>query len=138
MRSRQVLGAVDIVRTVQTQEVRTAIRRIFDLPFDADPELIRNDPDIMSAALAVDSACEMWGCMVFEGVVDHRMVDRMVGGWVRGSWERLKPWVESERKLANNQSVGEWWQWLYEKIESDPDPGKALGAHVAYRGKSAK
>lgn len=80
----------------------------------------------------------MWGSMVFEGVVNHRMVDRMVGGWIRGSWERLRVWVESERSIANNQNIGEWWQWIYEVIEADPDPGKRQGAHVAYRGKKAR
>jgi len=85
-RNRRDHAAVDIVRTVQTQEVRQAVRQIFDLPLDADPQLIRNDPALLAAALAVDSACEMWGCMVFEGVVDHQLLDRMVAGWVRGTW----------------------------------------------------
>lgn len=137
VRNRRDYAAVDIVRTVQTQEVRSAIRRIFDLPLDADPETIRGNPEVLTAALAVDSACEMWGCMVFEGVVHHKIVDRMVGGWIRGSWERLHVWVESEREVARNVNVGEWWQWLYELLERDPDPGKSEGAHVAYRGKRA-
>ena len=114
-----------------------AVRLVFDLPENADPETIRNDPALLAAALAVDSACEMWGCMVYERVVDHRVLDRMVGGWVRGTWIRLRVWVESERKEARNVNVGEWWQWLYELLEVDPDPGKKLGAHVAYRGKKA-
>ena len=138
VRNRKNAAAVDIVRTVQTQEVRLAIRRIFDLPFDVDPKLIRENPELLAAALAVDSACEMWGCMVFEGVVDHRMLDRMVGGWIRGSWERLRVWVKSERDIANNQSIGEWWQWIYDIIEADPDPGKKTGAHIAYKGQVSK
>ena len=138
MRNRRDHAAVDIVRTVQTQEVRQAVRKIFDLPLDADPKLIRNDPAILAAALAVDSACEMWGCMVFEGVVDHQVLDRMVGGWVRGTWTRLRAWVESERSETQNVNVGEWWQWLYELLEADPDPGKKLGAHVAYEGRKAR
>ena len=137
-RNRRDHAAVDIVRTVQTQEVRQAVRRIFDLPLDADPQLIRNDPELLAAALAVDSACEMWGCMVFEGVVDHKLLDRMVGGWVRGTWTRLRAWVESERAETQSVNVGEWWQWLYELLESDPDLGKKLGAHISYRGKKTR
>ncbi len=71
--------------------------------------------------------------MVFEGVVDLRQVDRMVGGLVRLTWRRLRRWVESERET--NPNTAEWWQWLYERLEADPDPSKALGAHVAYRGR---
>lgn len=70
-RNRHDLAAVDIVRTVQTQEVRRAVQRVLKLPDDADPEMIRADPGLLEAALALDSACEMWGSLVFEGVVDH-------------------------------------------------------------------
>ena len=137
-RNRRDHAAVDIVRTVQTQEVRQAVRRIFDLPLDADPQLIRNDPELLAAALAVDSACEMWGCMVFEGVVDHQLLDRMVGGWVRGTWTRLHVWVEAERVETQSVNVGEWWQWLYELLEADPDPEKKPGAHIGYQGRKAR
>lgn len=126
-------AAVDIIRTVQTQEVRRAVARVLALPDDADPDRVRNDPELLEAALAVDSACEMWGSMVFEGIVDHRMLDRMVGGWVRGTWKRLRLWVLAEREANRNPNVGEWWQWVYELLESDPDPGKARGAHDGYR-----
>lgn len=134
-RDRRASSAFDIVRTVQTQEVRLAIQRVLRLPENADPEAIRSDPELLEAALAVDSACEMWGSMVYEGVVDQHMLDRMVGGWVRGTWNRLGRWVKAERDDLDNPNVGEWWQWLYERLADDPDPGKALGAHVTYRGK---
>lgn len=135
---RKDAAAVTVVGTVQTQEVRQAVRDILALPERVDPNLIRNDPALLESALAVDSACEMWGSMVFEGVADHQMLDRMVGGWVRGTWNRLEAWVESERDQLNSPNVGEWWQWLVELLESDPDPGKQIGAHVAYRNQTRK
>ncbi len=137
-RSRRDVAAVDIVRTVQTQEVRRAVERVLRLPINAAPELIRTDAPMLESALAVDSACEMWGCMVYEGVVDHRMVDRMVGGWIRGTWRRLNCWIEAERLEKQNPNIAEWWQWLYELLERDGDPGKARGAHIAYRGRFGK
>ena len=137
-RNRRDHAAVDIVRTVQTQEVRRAVERVLNLPDDADPEVIRHDPEMLDAALAVDSACEMWGSLVYEGVVDLHMLDRMVGGWVRGTWSRLRRWVEAERVESRNPNVGEWWQWLYERLEADPDPGKAQAAYVTYRGKRGR
>ncbi|MDQ3085908.1 MAG: hypothetical protein M3Q67_03790 [Actinomycetota bacterium] len=133
--ARRDLAAVDIVRTVQTQEVRRAVERVLRLSDGADPAVIRADPDVLDAALAVDSACEMWGSMVFEGVVDQHLLDRMVGGWIRGTWTRLQRWVDAERAEKGNPNVGEWWQWLYERLQADPDLGKVQGAHVAYRGR---
>jgi hypothetical protein len=134
-RNRRHYAAADIVRTVQTQEVRRAVRRVFDLSEDADPKIIRSDPEMLEAALAVDSACEMWGSLVFEGVVEPHMLDRMVGGWVRGTWRRLRLWVQAERVASGNPNIGEWWQWLFELLEADPDPGKAQGAYISYRGR---
>ena len=138
LRDRRDHAAVDIVRTVQTQEIRRAYALVLKLPDDADPDLIRGDPELLEACLAVDSACEMWGSMVYEGVVDHRMLDRMVGGWVRGTWSRLRRWVETERVENRNPNTGEWWEWLNDRLVADPDPGKAQGAHVAYRGKNRR
>ena len=138
LRARRDHAAVDIVRTVQTQEVRRAVGRVLKLPDDADPDVIRGDVVLLEAALAVDSACEMWGFMVYEGVVDHHMLDRMVGGWVRGTWSRLRRWVQAERVENRNPNVGEWWEWLYDRLQADPDPGKAQGAYAAYRRKSRR
>jgi hypothetical protein len=132
-RNRRDAAAVAVVGTVQSQEVRQAMRDILALPERVEPHVIRDDPALLDAALAVDSACEMWGSMVFEGVVDHHMLDRMVGGWIRASWSRLEVWIESEREVLNSENVAEWWQWIVELLENDPDPGKAEGAHIAYR-----
>lgn len=135
LRVRRDHAAVDIVRTIQTQEIRRAGARIMALPKDVDPGVIRDDPELLAAALAIDSACETWGSMAFEGVVDLHMLDRMVGGWVRGTWERLRRWVEQERIDSHSPNMAEWWQWLYEMLQKDPDPGKAGGAHNSYRGR---
>jgi hypothetical protein len=136
VRNRRDHAAVDIVRTVQTQDVRRAVERVLKLPDDTSPDTIRSDPHLLEAALAIDSACEMWGSMVFEGVVDLHMLDRMVGGWVRGTWIRLRSWIEAERRDNRSPNVAEWWEWLYDRLIADPDPGKANGAHVAYRGRT--
>jgi hypothetical protein len=137
-RDRRDRAAVEIVRSIQTQESFRAVGRIMNLPDDADPELIRSDAATVDAAMLVYFACEMLGSMVYERVVDLHTLDRMVGGWVRATWVRLRRWVESERVEDRNPNVGEWWQWLYEQLEADPDPGKALGTHVAYRGKRGR
>jgi hypothetical protein len=132
-RDRRDRAAVEVVRSVQTQDIQRAVGLIMNLPDDADPELIRRDPALLDAAMLVYFACEMFGTFVFEGVVELHTLDRMVGGWVRSTWLRLRKWIIAERMANRNVNEGEWWQWLYERLEAQPDPGKALGAHVAYR-----
>jgi hypothetical protein len=132
-RDRRDRAAVEVVRSVQTQDIQRAVGMIMNLPDDADPELIRRDPAMLDAAMLVYFACEMFGTFVFEGVVELRTLDRMVGGWVRSTWVRLRRWIVSERIENRNINEGEWWEWLYERLVAEPDPGKAAGAHVAYR-----
>jgi hypothetical protein len=137
-RERRDAAAVEIVRAAQTPEIIRAVGRILKLPDDADPQVIRSDPALLEAAMAVYFACEMWGSIVFEGVIDLHLLDRMVGGWVRSAWVRLRRWIAAERIDNRNPNVGEWWQWLYERFEADPEPGKAQGAHIAYRDRTGR
>ena len=134
VRDRRDQSAIEVVRSVESPEIRRAVIRILTLPVDTDPEVIRSDPAIADAAMLVYWASEMFGSIVFEGVVDLHVLDRIDGGWLRACWLRLRRWVEADRITTGNVNTGEWWQWLYERLEEDPDPGKALGAHVAYRG----
>lgn len=135
-RERREQAAVEILRSVQAPELHEAVSRILRLPDDADPELIRTDPALLHDATLLHFTAEMFGALVFEGVIDLQLLDRMNGGWVRGCWRRLRRWVEAERVAEARVNAGEWWQWLYERLEADPDPSKALGAHVYYRGRT--
>ena len=135
-RERRDHAAIEIIRSVQEQQIHEAASRILKLPDDADPDLINGDPELRNAATLVHFASEMFGSLVFEGVVDLHLLDRMNGGWVRGCWYRLRRWVEAERIAEQRPNVGEWWQWLVERLEADPDPSKAQGAHVFYKGRT--
>jgi hypothetical protein len=134
-RARRDQASMEIVRAVQGQEIADAAARILALPIDADPALVNDDPELLHAATLVHFAAEMFGTFVFEGVVDQDMLDRSNGGWIRSCWLRLRRWIEAQRAAEQRVNVGEWWQWLYERLEASPEPSKALGAHVFYRGR---
>jgi hypothetical protein len=138
VRDRHDQAAIEVVRSVDSPEIQRAVERILELPHDADPDLLQRDPSVRDAALLVYWAGEMFGSIVYEGVVDLHTLDRMHGGWLRACWLRLRRWIEAERVDKHNVSAGEWWQWLYQRLEADPDPSKKLGAHVAYRDKSGR
>jgi len=136
IRSRRELAAIDIVRAVQTQEIRRSVATIMAMPDDLAAEVVRSDPKLLDAALAVDSACEMWGSIIYEGIADLHTVDRMCGGVVRGCWQRLRLWFADDRLRNRSPNEGEWFEWLYNMLEADPAPGKLEGAHVSYRGRT--
>jgi hypothetical protein len=133
LRSRRDQGAMEVIRAVESAEIRLAVARILELAIDSDPEVVNADKEVLNAAQLVFWAAEMYGAIVFEGVVDLHMLDRIDGGWLRATWLRLRRWVIAER--SSNPNSAEWWEWLYDMLEANPDPGKASGAHVYYRGR---
>lgn len=134
-RARRDQAAMEIVRAVQGQEIHEATSLILALPNDVDPAVVNGDPELLHAATLVHFAAEMFGTFVFEGVVDQDMLDRSNGGWIRSCWLRLRRWIEAQRVAEQRINAGEWWQWLYERLEASPEPSKAQGAHVFYRGR---
>src|SRR5262245_16632588 len=121
-RERRDQAAIEIIRSVQQQQIHEAASKILKLPNDADPELIHGDPELQNAATLVHFAAEMFGSLVFEGVVELHVLDRMNGGWLRDCWHRHSLWVDAERVAEGRVNVAEWWQWLVERLDADPDP----------------
>lgn len=135
LRARRDQAAIEVVRGVESAEIRQAVAKILELPVDPEPDVINNDETLLQAAHLVHWASEMYGSMVFERVVDLHVVDRIDGGWLRATWARMRRWIEAERIRSGNPNTGEWMQWLHEMLEADPDRGKVSGAHVFYKGK---
>ncbi len=131
-RTRSLTAAAELVRTLQTPDFTRSIARIVELPLGIDADTIRRDPELVAAVYVVTHALESLGVLVFHRLLPLHVVDHLVGGYVRGSWSRVKPYVEARRLVLGNM-FGEWFQWLAEQLEQHPSPGKALGAWVAFK-----
>ena len=131
-RTRSLTAAVELVRTLQTPDFTRSIARIVELPLDVEPEVIRADPTLVAAVFVVTHALESLGVLVFHRLLPLHVVEHFVGGYVSGSFRRVKPYVIARREVLGNM-FGEWYQWLAEQLERHPSPGKALGAPTAFR-----
>ena len=112
-------------------DVTYAVQRIMSLPNDAPPQSITSDPQMRNDIIALGFVIESVGSFVYTRTVDLHDVDRIAGGFIRGAWRKVRLFVEAERAAWPN--IGEWWQWLVERMEEDPVAGKVEGAHVAFR-----
>lgn len=130
-RTRYLSAAAEMVHTLLTAEFTRSIARVLELPERAPVGSI-STPELLHAVFVVTHGFESLGVLVFHRLLPLHLVDHLVGGYVRSSWKRLKPHVESQRAVLGI-TVGEWFQWLAERLEEDPAPGKLLGAHVAHR-----
>jgi diacylglycerol kinase len=131
-RTRYLAAAAELVHTIQNEQFNNAIARIVELPTDAAADLVRADKDLVAAAYVVGHVFESLGVLVFHDVLNLHLVDHLVGGYVRASWHRLGPYIRA-RRADLGSTFGEWFQWLAERIDEHPAPGKGDGAHVAFR-----
>lgn len=130
-RTRHLSEAAELVRTMQTPQFTQGIARIMNLPPDADPADF--DDETVAAVHVVTHVFESLGVMVFHRLLPLHLVDHLLGGYVRGSWKRTRRYVTARRE-AVDVMFGEWYQWLAERLEEYPAPGKSQNAAVVHRG----
>ena len=131
-RTRYLAAAAELVHTIQNEQFNAAIARVVELKPAESPAVVRSDKELLSATYVVGHVFESLGVLVFHDVIDLHLVDHLVGGYVRASWARLKPYIES-RRADLGATFGEWFQWLAERMETYPAPGKQEGAHRVHR-----
>jgi hypothetical protein len=125
-------AAAELVHTLLTPEFTRAIARIVDLPENADSGAISARPGLPEDVNVVSHAFESLGVLVFHRLLPLHLVDHLVGGYVRASWKRAGPYIVA-RRTAIGANLGEWYQWLADRMEEDPAPGKDVGAQVFHR-----
>ena len=76
---------------------------------------------------------EYLGNLVYQRIVPLDTLDLLVGGIIRASWKRLRPYIEEQRREKGFPNIAEWFEWLAERLEKYGRSEKALGTHVAFK-----
>jgi hypothetical protein len=130
---RHELATAELLAHMLSPEIVRALDRIVQLPVDAPPEAIAEDPSLRQDVRLADFTLEGAGVLVYERRIPLHDIDRMMGGMIRLAWSRVRAYTLAERERLGSQSIGEWWQWIVERMDEDPAPGKHEGAHIAFR-----
>lgn len=131
-KTRAVFTTAELVHAMQSQDFTRSVGLVLTLPENADPELIRKDPEMTAAVQTLGHVFESLGVLVFHRIMNLYMVDDLMGGYVRESWARVGPYTRARRSELGVY-YGEWMEWLVMQLDKHPSPGKAIGAHVAHR-----
>jgi hypothetical protein len=131
-RTRYLTAAAELVRTMQTAEFTRSIARIVDLEEGVEVSKLLTDREVMAAFYAVSHVFESLGVLVYHRLLPLHLVDHLCGGYVRASWKRVRPIVIARRETLGAM-FGEWFQWLAERIDEYPAPGKDVGAPIAFK-----
>ena len=132
VRSRQLAAAAELVRTMQTGEFTRSIARIIELREGEEAAKLLGDREVLAAFYAVSHVFESLGVLVYHRLLPLHLVDHLCGGYVRASWKRVRPIVLAQRENVGPM-FGEWYEWLANRIDEYPAPGKDVGAPVAFK-----
>ena len=61
------------------------------------------------------------------------MLEDFFSGPVVVSWEKLRRSVEDYRAETKRDTMGEWFQWLAERMMDREDQGSPLPANIEFR-----
>jgi hypothetical protein len=131
-RTRFLSAAAELVHTMQATEFTRAIARLMELPVDAPAERVLEDKETAAALYLVSHMFESLGVLVYHRLIPLHLVDHLIGGYVRASWKRVHVAITA-RRVTFGAMFGEWYEWLYDRLEQYPAPGKKDGAANAFK-----
>jgi hypothetical protein len=132
-RARADKGARDVLGLAVSPDHIEAAYAILELPVGARPDLVATSPELKRLANTLMVQYEYLGNLVYQRIVPLDTLDLLVGGIIRASWKRLRPYIEEQRREKNLPNIAEWFQWLAEQLEKYGRPEKAVGTHTAFR-----
>jgi len=126
-------GARDVLSLAVNPDHIEAAYGILELPEGAAPELVENSAELKRLANTLMVQYEYLGNLVYQRIVPLETLDLLVGGIIRASWKRLRPYIEEQRRKKDFPNIAEWFQWLVEQLEKYGRSEKTLGTYVAFK-----
>jgi len=122
-RQRLDAAAIELMRSIEDQQFTHAFRLIYPLPAGMPADELRAlGPDYEDAALALGARFESMGLLVHRDSLPMHLVEEIVGGAIVLLWQRLRPWVEANRREQGHPLLFEWFQWLAERLDERGRP----------------
>ena len=127
-------AAVTVIQTTQSRSWIESLELIATLPENAEPELIDETGKAMETALLTfNIRLETIGYMVYCRIITLKAVDDLIGGVIMVYWSRAAKWIQRYRETTNNPKIGEWSEWLFDRLTHRDTRVKRGPAHVIYR-----
>lgn len=132
--AREREAALEFLRSFQSPQMAKSLRRIFALPPGLSGEEIDAAlADHMDDIYSLYTTWESIGILVFRGEVSLDLVDDFFSGPLLLSWEKLESQVYRVRATTGRETIGEWFQWLVERLAEREADRPREPAHIAHR-----
>jgi hypothetical protein len=133
-KSRERESALQLYKTFQTPDMVRARRVIFSLPDNLSrQEIIDLLGDRLDDAYHMIQAMEGLGTLVVKREFRLELVEDFFSGLILISWRKLKRFVEDERREMKRDTIGEWFQWMAERIMDREQKTAPIPGYIEYK-----
>ena len=126
--------SLELLRAFMTPDFAKALQAIFTMPDGlTKKEIEEHAGEDIHLVWAWMFIWESLGVLVFHGEVSLSLVDDFFSAPILIGWRKLRPHILEEREAMNRETIGEWFEWLADRMaerESDTPP---IPAHIAHR-----
>jgi hypothetical protein len=128
---RRDTAAVELMRTIQSQQWTSALLLLGDVPDGiAAPDLHAMSNEYEKAAFTIVAIYETIGFLVYREIAPFHLVQELTGGTVVVMWRKLMAWAIEMRDERKHDRFAEWFQWLAERLVEHE---KAISDGPAYK-----
>jgi hypothetical protein len=128
-------AALELLHSFQTPDFAKALLLVYELP---DEELSKKQieerfGEDMHLVYALTTTWESLGVLVFRREIKLELVSDFFSGPIRISWNKLGRYFADEREQHQRETIGEWFQWLAERLEENEATTPRVAAHIAHK-----
>jgi len=117
-RDRKERLTLETIHNFQTREFAELINFISSRKGPANREEMQALPkEEQISYIQFGQEMESLGILVAEGLINIDLVDKTLGSFVTGCWEKYKPMFTDMRENLPDPFLGEYFQWLAERID---------------------
>ena len=126
--------ALHLYKTFQTPEMVRARRIVFHIPDGlSKKEIVERVGERLEDVYYMIQSMEGMGTLVMKREFRLQMVEDFFSGLVLISWKKLQRFIEDEREEMGRQTIGEWFQWMAERIKEREDSTAAIPGYIEYK-----
>lgn len=132
--SRERESSLELFNSIQSLEFMRGLRAITLLPEDQS----KGQVEALAGERIDDvyftiASIEGMGVLVHKKELSLRLVEDFFSGIIVVTWQKLRRFVQDERKSLGRETWMEWTQWLAERIMERESKKPAMPAHLEYR-----
>ena len=128
-------SALELLHSFQTPDFAKALLLIYGLKEErlSKKQIEERFGEDMHLVYALTTTWESLGVLVYRREIKLELVSEFFSGPIRISWQKLKHYFLEERAEQKRETIGEWFEWLADRLGEQEVAVGRVPAHIAHK-----